>query len=417
MTAVPPTEGQVALHLHWDGAQVKAARLQSQRPQPARMLRGQSLAQAAMLLPRVYSLCGDAQGVAVELLQRLLASGAAEDELSSGTECFHYGDWSGSDRMKDRIVAERVALETMREHLWRLTLDWPALVSLAPEPGPLRELMTGRGRFVEDPAAAAEWASKTLNTLWGTLEPGWDRSLERVEFDAWWRESPAPLAALLRVLQPQLVDLGASEFPAFADSGLADYVAAVAPRLRAETAFHLQPDWAGQVFEMGPGARLRSEVARLLDLPIPASSEVFGASRVGASTEGASTVTELRIRVDAWFRVLARLLELTQGLTRLRRQEPPLLACALWRNGDQAAVALEMARGVLLHWVAVDAGLRISDYRIVAPTEWNFHPDGPAQQGLLALTAADLEQLRAQVNRVVMALDPCVSYRLEIATD
>jgi hypothetical protein len=37
---------------------------------------------------------------------------------------------------------------------------------------------------------------------------------------------------------------------------------------------------------------------------------------------------------------------------------------------------VETARGLLMHEIVLD-GERIADYFIVAPTEWNFHPQGP----------------------------------------
>ncbi len=55
----------------------------------------------------------------------------------------------------------------------------------------------------------------------------------------------------------------------------------------------------------------------------------------------------------------------------------------------------ETARGLLLHRVQVERGL-VTDYRIVAPTEWNFHPGGPLAQGLNGRSAADARATRAR---------------------
>jgi Ni,Fe-hydrogenase I large subunit len=59
-------------------------------------------------------------------------------------------------------------------------------------------------------------------------------------------------------------------------------------------------------------------------------------------------------------------------------------------------------------------GERIADYRIVAPTEWNFHPRGPFVRGALALAPATPEALQHQANWIVASLDPCVAWRLEV---
>ena len=57
-------------------------------------------------------------------------------------------------------------------------------------------------------------------------------------------------------------------------------------------------------------------------------------------------------------------------------------------DGASAIAWVETARGLLVHRVALD-GERIAGYRIVAPTEWNFHPAGAFARGALGLAAAD----------------------------
>jgi Ni,Fe-hydrogenase I large subunit len=79
---------------------------------------------------------------------------------------------------------------------------------------------------------------------------------------------------------------------------------------------------------------------------------------------------------------------------------------------DSAIGWVETARGLLVHRVRLD-GERIADYRIVAPTEWNFHPEGAFSRGAEALDAADPAALEADVRRLVASLDPCVGVRYE----
>jgi hypothetical protein len=57
----------------------------------------------------------------------------------------------------------------------------------------------------------------------------------------------------------------------------------------------------------------------------------------------------------------------------------------------------------------------VVDYRLLAPTEWNFHPRGVVVQALETLAPdADLEQL---ASLLVEAIDPCVGYDLEVVSD
>jgi hypothetical protein len=73
---------------------------------------------------------------------------------------------------------------------------------------------------------------------------------------------------------------------------------------------------------------------------------------------------------------------------------------------------VETARGLLMHEISLD-GEGIADYFIVAPTEWNFHPQGPLPGWLSGCDAADRAAANSFVARAVAALDPCVRWELE----
>lgn len=74
----------------------------------------------------------------------------------------------------------------------------------------------------------------------------------------------------------------------------------------------------------------------------------------------------------------------------------------------------ETARGLLMHEIVLDRE-RVADYLIVAPTEWNFHPQGVLADQLLGQDAADRDALQQHVARAIAALDPCVPWELEWA--
>ena len=74
---------------------------------------------------------------------------------------------------------------------------------------------------------------------------------------------------------------------------------------------------------------------------------------------------------------------------------------------------MQTARGLLLHRVTVRDG-RVADYAIVAPTEWNFHPDGALARGLDGLTGEDIDMIERRTRLAVQALDPCVGCRVEV---
>jgi len=79
--------------------------------------------------------------------------------------------------------------------------------------------------------------------------------------------------------------------------------------------------------------------------------------------------------------------------------------------------AVDSARGRLYHRVKLDGGGRIVDYAIVAPTEWNFHPDGPFVRLLLGAQIGAGTEARRRVERLAFVFDPCIGVAAEIRED
>jgi Ni,Fe-hydrogenase I large subunit len=73
---------------------------------------------------------------------------------------------------------------------------------------------------------------------------------------------------------------------------------------------------------------------------------------------------------------------------------------------------VENARGLLVHQVRLAAG-RMQSYRIVAPTEWNFHPQGALATALAGTPTADRAAAQRKATRLVHSLDPCVACQVE----
>ncbi len=71
------------------------------------------------------------------------------------------------------------------------------------------------------------------------------------------------------------------------------------------------------------------------------------------------------------------------------------------------------ARGLLVHLARVDQD-QVMEYRILAPTEWNFHPQGILALSLAALPDAEDGVLRRQAELLIMATDPCVAFELTL---
>ena len=83
----------------------------------------------------------------------------------------------------------------------------------------------------------------------------------------------------------------------------------------------------------------------------------------------------------------------------------PLASGILNIAPGQGIAWCEMARGLLLHWVQLDAAGKVADYRVIAPTEWNFHPEGALARAVRALPPDDT----ASAWVLAAAYDACVA--------
>jgi coenzyme F420-reducing hydrogenase alpha subunit len=61
----------------------------------------------------------------------------------------------------------------------------------------------------------------------------------------------------------------------------------------------------------------------------------------------------------------------------------------------------------------MNAGVLISDYQVIAPTEWNLHPHGALAQGLAKMSAGD-PRTRRRAELLIAAFDPCIGFTLEL---
>lgn len=342
-------EGRIDIRLDASGASIC-----STRPQLAqRLLAGRAPEESIRLAGLLFSLCGKAQRVAAEAACQAAA-----------------GIFPGAaDLQRDQAILHELA----REHAWRLLLQWPEQAGLTPDPAALQRLTAGREnldvwlRDVLLGEPPADWLARDLDG-----------------FDAW-RQQGATTAARLFAMLGEGADQGQSRAPLLPTvQALTDADAReLARRASDEADFCACPDWHGRPAETGAVARCAAHPLLLAWL-----------ARRGRG---------------AGARLLARLLELVLLPGWLQGPAPTLVRA--WSLGDNAGLAaVETSRGLLLHGVRLDAG-RVQQYRIVAPTEWNFHPAGPLLEALDALTGDDRE---ARARLISQSLDPCVAFGIEV---
>lgn len=352
-------EGRIDLRLNQRSGRITGVEIRSTRPQLARrLMAGRMPEEAADLAGLVFSLCGQAQRAAAQAACRAARGG--EDT-----------PWDPTP----------VLMELAREHAWRLLLDWPQDVGLPPEMSALLALRQ---------APPAHFAT-TLETLLaeyllGEAPAGWlARDLAGLSD---WARQGTTLPARLFASLGEGSDTGtcqAALLPALPDWNQ-ESATALAHRALGEPAFCGMPDWHGAPAETGAIARHSSH-------PLVAQWIARRGRGMGA-------------------RLLARLVELASLPDHLRMGGMPVMgAWSIVKGVGMAGV--ETSRGLLFHVARLEEGV-VADYRILAPTEWNFHPAGPLAQALTGLDAAPEENLDALARRVARSLDPCVAFDVEL---
>ena len=74
---------------------------------------------------------------------------------------------------------------------------------------------------------------------------------------------------------------------------------------------------------------------------------------------------------------------------------------------------VQTARGLLVHLATIQKD-EINQYFIVAPTEWNFHPQGTLEKIMLHSSFKSPELAKKAVKLAVIALDPCVEFNVGV---
>ena len=386
-------EGQLNIQLYPDHKADARVQISSSRPvQACKVMIGKAPEQVLHLLPLMYNVCGVAQArTSLKAIQGRMGLQATPAEEAA----------------RDMLVL----VENAREHLFRMLVDWPTLFNLPPEQDALPLL--GRiikefkqALFLDAHAFALDSQlqpdSQLIHHLIDQLEATLHQTIYHQPTQQWleiddidrlyeWSKGHNSTAthSLATICDHGWTSQGFSKLDPLPPLDSAELI----QRFNDSSAedFIALPEWKGQHYET-------TSLSRQMQQPLIQS----------LAQEFHNTL------ITRW---VARLLELALIPTQLRGLikdiESSQPAESAQTHANIGLAQTEAARGRLIHRVEIDNGL-ISQYQILAPTEWNFHPQGLIAQSLTNLTTKDHKLLEQLARLMINAIDPCVGYQLKL---
>lgn len=366
----PLSAGAIGIAIHLAGDTVCAVELRSQRPQAlSRLFDGRAPDEAARLAGQLFSLCGFSQATAARLAVARAEGRSLDDGARRAAAC--------------GLLAERI-FETLRA----LTLQWPGKLpqGLQAAAGTrLREALAASRALVA--AAQAGQADRA------TISAPAKALAEACDAVGVSPDNGGPVAGSL--LHAIARDLERDEVftPRAVEALCANDDPDVATLLGGAEAYASRPFLPGRIVETG--AYARQSAAHSTACGPPRRAKVLS-ERLAARERDLQTAS-------------ANLLALAAG------QDIDL--AGLMNDGHAGASGygvVECARGRLYHAASLDGEGRLGQYRILAPTEWNFHPAGPFVETLLSSRIGRGDVARQRAAKLAALFDPCVAFDIVV---
>ncbi|MEX3010549.1 nickel-dependent hydrogenase large subunit [Hoeflea sp. TYP-13] len=370
-------EGRVVVHIERTGD--PRARLDFVPPADiSGVLAGRVPREATAIIGAVYRLCGIAQSHASAI--------AMEEALTLDPP---------TNTQVTRTVLTMA--ESLREHLVRIALDWPRLVGRDVNVKPLRPLFD-----LADRLAANYNGDMDAFAVAADCEMDIPVTLRVIA------ETEARLSKHIfcEPLTDWLARRSLDELFSWADragSGAAGIIASVRTS-------------GGFLIGAKASDLLPADHDSLIDLCNMALGREGDVPETGVYARRANDPLIASLgQVTLGVRLVSRLVELARLPAELRAMltgAAPAPRGGSVTHGTGSGI-VEAARGLLLHRARMEDG-RIADYRIMAPTQWNFHPRGIAARCLSRIDGEDMHNVEMQAHMVVQAIDPCVACEVRV---
>lgn len=175
------------------------------------------------------------------------------------------------------------------------------------------------------------------------------------------------------------------------------------------------PRYAGQVYEVGPLARMLVNYAWGNPMVVQAVDGLLAA--LGAPTDAlistlgrhAARALECKLVADA----------MAEWVLQLDPDAPAYLPYKLPQEATGMGLT-EAPRGAVGHWIRIEDGV-IANYQAVVPTTWNCSPrddqdqPGPVEQAIIGTRIRNAEN-PFEIVRIVRSFDPCLACSVHLIT-
>ena len=373
------------------GGEVCSVSVKSMRPlHLSRVLVGRKPQEAVHTVSLLYRICGEAQS----------SASAQAVESAKGVV---------PDMDKLWVRKQLLNMEIIREHVWRILLDWPVAQGGQPNRQAMTDIMSLSRRWQKllDPEKQAyQIASKQPgvdDVQVDELCVQYENLLSQAVFSM-------PVGEWLSMSSANDLLLWAAEEKTEAARFLHGLVSKGWASLGQSDVAGLPDVDVQKIESLLAGHDAEAFIYRPLLQGLPRETTAFSRCR------DHSLVHNLSVKFGAGLlaRFVAVLLEVALTVEAMRAEARAAFDDLVTAQGISSGIGVvEAARGRLIHRVQLK-GDRIGKYQIVAPTEWNFHPQGALVEGLKNLDATDQMGLEKQAHLLVYAMDPCVGYSLEV---
>jgi len=363
----------------------------SRKTNVARFLKGKQPQEAVQLLPAIYSVCAVAQASAAAIACR-------QRPVHKDVE------------IADQLV---VCCESAREHVLRIFTGWSHNVKADIDHIPFNIVMGLVNKMraavgtevplvdTSRPGARPNLDQKQIRQVAAQLSKFLQTHIFHAQPREWlamtmghqlvdWADKTDTVAAnfITRLYQQNWQSAGASATCFLPGIPLAD----LADKMHGADSedFLAHPVWQNKACETGPFSRHHDH---------PLINNLVDQYGSGILARQVARLVELA-KIPAQIEMLLE--------PEAREQQPEHLL---------GVGQVETARGQLTHSAVIADG-KIVNYKILAPTEWNFHPNGVVHKALNSLQdnlqSRNQAETEALAKMIVEAIDPCVAFDVRV---